>query len=79
MFSQFFVLSLRGDTILHKDCTYQTPLTHPYSQKRPRHRGAECLCFNPTDVLNTRRYPKFIRRRQRMIDRAFLCKSSTFE
>ena len=22
MFSQFFVLSLRGDTILHKDCKY---------------------------------------------------------
>ena len=24
MFSQFFVLSLRGDTILHKDCKYKT-------------------------------------------------------
>lgn len=22
MYSQFFVLSLRGDTILHKDCKY---------------------------------------------------------
>jgi len=29
MFSQFFVLSLRGDTILHKDCKYLIRLAPP--------------------------------------------------
>ena len=33
MFSQFFVLSLRGDTILHKDCKYAPPLFTPAAKQ----------------------------------------------
>lgn len=40
MFSQFFVLSLRGDTILHKDC-----------KNRLAHKTRPVLILNPNSIV----------------------------
>ena len=76
MFSQFFVLSLRGDTILHKDCKQPALTTVVSSQKRPRNCELVSLRLYLADVPNTRGHPKLIRWGQRTSIWTLLCTCS---
>ena len=62
MISQFFVVSMRGDTILHKDCKL-SPLykfNHYYLECSPPRDGELPTDNDPRHVFGTRGHHEFV-------------------
>ena len=67
MFSQFFVLSLRGDTILHKDCKYlEQQHKHKLKHREVHEQQLKWVCLEEDEeakVYTNERYSEYMGQR----------------